>query len=734
MKMPESGEFYLGLSENTPYIYDSKDLLTHAAIIGMTGSGKTGLGISLLEEASLNQIPTIIIDPKGDMTNLCLALSSEDEFIEVCADKNVGSSVYEQYKAGLESSFENFERVKKFKNSSVFKIFTPKSNAGLGVSLLSDFNAPKFDDFESLNSYIIGICGSILSLVGVKNDDFSSPEMLILQNIFFNRFSAKKDLSIAQLIEDIINPKFKKIGVFDVESFYPADKRADLAMKINALVASPDFSLWCSGEKLDISNMLFENGKPRSNIFTISHLDDASRMFFVTILLNEMVSWMRSLEGTHKPRVVLYMDEIFGYFPPSSNPPSKLAMLTLLKQARAFGICVVLSTQNPVDIDYKGLSNIGTWFIGRLQTAQDKQNVISGLSGVGKTSDKEILDTLSNLKKRQFLVKNIHDTNLQIITTRWALSYLKGPLNKNDISNLMKHFEIKNGSSIMLNSSAILNPDIVQIYEYGNSNKLFCHLLGTAKVRFISSDDELIKDRIFCLKADSDELDWSNAEEISVSNFSCEKYENIELLDAPRSILNAKNLNEFVKSFTEFLYTNEKIVLYKAFDIVSNLNESKDQFVLRVKLRADELLKEQKTLLMNKFEKEKSILEKRLLNAKNSLEKKKNIANKSGIFAAIEIVSGVLSAVFRKRLSSTKILSSTKKATDVFSKHDDMYASKETMQSILNEINELQSSYETKISELKESFDIANLQIDEKILRPKKSDILNEKVSVLWKS
>ena len=440
--------FYVGLKDKEPFFYKNKDLTTHAAIIGMTGSGKTGLGIGILEEACIDNIPTFIIDPKGDMTNLALAfpqMSAQDfaPYIDENEAQNKGMSADEfaaseaqTWKNGIEGSFQSLERVGLFKDSAELKIYTPKSSSGVGAALLGDFTRPNLDvGSEEFSEYVGSLASSVLSLVGTEND-VNSKEHLLISNIFIDKFSQGADVSLEELIGFIATPPFAKIGVFDVEKFYPSSDRMKLAVKINTLLASPDFRAWLSGERLDISKMLFNaNGKAKCNIFTISHLKDSERMFFVTLLLNEIIAWMRKTEGTSSLRAVLYMDEIFGFFPPNGNPPSKTPMLTLLKQARAHGLGVILSTQNPVDLDYKGLSNIGTWFIGRLQTAQDKARVIDGMTGLaGSAMDKsEIENLISNLQKRNFLLKNIHEDGLSVISTRWALSYLKGPLSREQI-------------------------------------------------------------------------------------------------------------------------------------------------------------------------------------------------------------------------------------------------------------------------------------------------------------
>ena len=528
--------FYIGLKDKEPFFYKNKDLTTHAAIIGMTGSGKTGLGITLLEEACIDNIPSIIIDPKGDITNLALTfpqMRAEDflPYVDEAEAANKGQSVEEfatsqaeLWRNGIESSFQDLERVKILKDSASFNIYTPKSSSGLGVALLSDFACPNINDEEIFSNYINSLAASVLSLIGMSSEDMSSKEQLLISTIFETKFKEQKDVSIEELINFIANPPFKKIGVFDVDTFYPSSERLKLAMKINALIASPSFKGWTQGVRLEISKMLFdENGKAKCNIFTISHLNDAERMFFVTLLLNEIIAWMRGTEGTSSLRAILYMDEIFGFFPPNANPPSKTPMLTLLKQARAFGLGCVLSTQNPVDLDYKGLSNIGTWFIGRLQTAQDKARVIDGLSGIaGSNLDKASLESLiSNLAKRNFLLKNINEDGLNVISTRWALSYLKGPLSREQISNLMKDKKENlssqgvDKSEMKFSAKPIISSAITQLYA--NSKSLTPNLLASAKVRIYDAkkgiDSICEVSYLYELSENDKEPNWSEASE-----------------------------------------------------------------------------------------------------------------------------------------------------------------------------------------------------------------------------
>lgn len=460
------GSFYLGneydlearkLTE-VPVNYDARDLTTHAVCVGMTGSGKTGLCLCLLEEAALDGVPAILIDPKGDITNLLLTfpeLRPEDFLPWVNPDdaRRKGQSIEEfaaktaqTWREGLASWGQGPERIRMLKAAADFAIYTPGSEAGLPVSMLSSFKAPALDwdtETETLRDQIQGTVSALLGLAGIDADPVRSREHILLSNILENAWRAGEDLDLAKLIAAVQRPPFRQVGVLDVDTFYPEKDRFALAMTLNNIIASPSFAAWLKGDPLDIPSLLYTaDGKPRHSIFYIAHLSDAERMFFVTILLEQVISWMRTQPGTTSLRALLYMDEVFGFFPPTANPPSKKPMLTLLKQARAFGIGVMLTTQNPVDLDYKGLTNTGTWFIGKLQAERDKARLLDGLEGAlssaGVSTDRRALDKMiSALDSRIFLLHNVHQKGPVVFQTRWAMSYLRGPMTRQQIKELM---------------------------------------------------------------------------------------------------------------------------------------------------------------------------------------------------------------------------------------------------------------------------------------------------------
>ena len=454
--MDTQGNFYLGRifdpkggkTTAEAMLYDPADLTTHAVVVGMTGSGKTGLCVDLMEEAGLNHIPALMIDPKGDITNLLLhfpGLSPQDFQPWVNADQarregktleQAAADAAKTWKDGLAQWEIEPKRIQALKESVQFTVFTPGSDSGVPVSILASLKAPEVpweDNREALREQISGTVTAILGLVGMQDvDPVRSREHILLANIFESAWSQGRDLDLGELILQTQNPPFSKLGVFDVNTFFPEKDRFALAMLLNNILAAPAFQVWLEGQPLDIPSLLYTpEGKPRHCIFYIAHLSDAERMFFVTLLFSAVEAWMRSQPGTTSLRSLLYFDEIFGYLPPTQNPPSKQPMLRMLKQARAFGVGLVLVTQNPVDLDYKGLSNAGSWFIGKLQTDQDKQRLLDGLQGASPTIDRQTYDKmLSSLGKRVFLLHNVHEKGPRLFQTRFAMSYLPGPLTR----------------------------------------------------------------------------------------------------------------------------------------------------------------------------------------------------------------------------------------------------------------------------------------------------------------
>ncbi len=456
------GSFYLGAEydyktqtrTDIPLTYDARDLTTHAVCVGMTGSGKTGLCLGLLEEAALDKVPAILIDPKGDITNLLLQfpelrpedfrpwINPDDARRKGLTEDDFAKQTAEQWRKGLADWDIDGERIRQLGETAEFTIYTPGSSAGVPISILTSLSAPQLDfdqNAEAIRERIAGTVAALLGLAGVKEDPIRSREGILLSTILESFWRQKKDVDLVALITSIQDPPVTQVGVLDVESFYPKKERFELAMAFNNLMAAPTFQSWLEGEALDVDKLLYTpSGKPRHCVFYIAHLPDNERMFFVTLLLESVLSWVRAQAGTSSLRALLYFDEVFGYFPPTAEPPSKRPLLTLLKQARAFGLGCVLVTQNPADIDYKGLTNAGTWFIGKLQAERDKMRLLEGLQTAAGVSDVEDYGNLiGQLASRVFLVHNVHDKKPVVMTTRWVMCYLRGPLTRPQIQELV---------------------------------------------------------------------------------------------------------------------------------------------------------------------------------------------------------------------------------------------------------------------------------------------------------
>ncbi|WP_026804565.1 ATP-binding protein [Aliarcobacter lanthieri] len=769
--------FYIGKEtingQKTPLVYQNKDLLTHAAILGMTGSGKTGLGISLLEEAAIDEIPSIIIDPKGDMTNLMLTFPelTPNDFEPWIDDSEVANSgktkdelasnIASLWKNGIEKDFQDINRIKKLKDSADFTIYTPGSNAGVQISILSSFKAPAIEvleDNEVFSSLISSTVSSLLSLIDDKQEA-TSKESILLSSIFTNYFKEQKDLTLEEIITLIVTPPFSKIGVFDLETFFAQSDRLKFALKLNTLIASPSFSTWLEGESLDISKMLYdENGKARVSIFSIAHLNDSQRMFFITILLNQILAWMRRQEGTTSLKAILYMDEIFGYFPPLANPPSKQPMLTLLKQARSFGIGIILSTQNPVDIDYKGLSNIGTWFIGRLQTKQDIDKVIDGLNSAsdGAFNKQELSSTISNLQKRNFILKNINEDKIKIFETRWALSYLKGPISKDGIKKLMSdkrklnrntQKEISTETFIDV-QKGIAKPLIVssikERYSYISQNSAYYmqpYLLLSCNIHYINSTksidlEEQVSYKIY-LDENIKEINFEEKEDFLIQNLEDKEKTNSFYYEVPLFIQNDRELKALEKNFTDYIYRTSKLTLYKndILKLVSKQHESLNDFKIRIQDRLNEKIDLEIDKLKQKFQKDNSTLEQKISRLFDKLEKEQREASSITTNSIISIGTSILGAFFGKSSKSaiaSKVATSSRGVSRVLKEKNDVKAVENEINLLQTQRNELQDKLTKEIDKINQEFDIAKYEIEELFIKPKRSDIYDIKLELLW--
>ncbi len=786
------GAFYLGkeydlvsrtLKEDI-VLYDSKDLNTHAVIIGMTGSGKTGLGIAILEEALIDNIPIIAIDPKGDLPNLLLSfpelraedfrpwVNEQDALNKGLTLNHFASNEADLWRKGLASWGQETDRITRLKSAADFAVYTPGSNAGLAVSVLRSFAPPSpaiLGDTDLLRERIQTTATSLLALLDIEADPITSREHILLANIFEGAWTAGKGLDLAGLIYAIQAPPFERIGVMDLEFFFPSKERFLLAMRVNNLLAAPGFESWLEGDPLDIGRMLYTaQGKPRASIFTISHLSDPERMFFVSMLLNEILGWMRTQAGTSSLRAILYMDEIFGYFPPVSNPPPKAPLLTLLKQARAFGLGLVLSTQNPVDLDYKGLSNTGTWFIGRLQTERDKERVLAGLEGTaaGAGFDRSRMEEiLAGLGKRVFLLHNVHEKEPAIFQTRWALSYLRGPMTREQIKALMA--ERKSQELPVAKASPepvapapsetfkpaqpaagppVVPPGIDAFYlaasGAGHGLAYYPAVVGRMDVHYSDARYKIDTTQTVALAAELGEgpvpLDWDNAVEFDPATLETAPLPGSEYAALPLVAKKAAAYRKWSKDLLRWVCQNRPLVLFrsKRFGMTSLLGESEGEFRARLAQAVREKRDLEVEKLRNKYSKRFTTLKDRLMRAEQAISREDEQAKARKMQTAISFGTAILGAFLgRKTLSATsasRVGTAVRSASRMRAEKMDVARARERAEVVRLQLSELEVRLQEDIDRIELAFDTESEELEEISVKPKSTDITLEIFGLAW--
>jgi hypothetical protein len=679
------------------------------------------------------------------------------------------------WKDGLAKWGEDGERIKRLQDAADFRIYTPGSNAGLPVSILKSFVAPPEtirQDNEALAERINTTVTSLLALIGIDADPVRSREHILLSNILNHEWSTGKDLDLSSLIQKVQTPPITKVGVMELDSYFPAQDRFELAMSLNHLLASPSFASWMEGEALDIPKFLHtESGKPRLSIFSIAHLSDAERMFFVSLLLNQVLGWMRTQSGTSSLRAILYMDEIFGYFPPVANPPSKLPLLTLLKQGRAFGLGVVLATQNPVDLDYKGLANTGTWFIGRLQTERDKARVLEGLEGIaagtGQKFDKQAMEQLlAGLDKRIFLLNNVHEEAPEVFETRWALSYLRGPLTRTQIKLLMDPLKataatpapaaVASAPAPVVASAppkaerAILPPDVTQYYipvrASGGANETLTYhpmLLGTAEIHYSGSKTVELTQQLSLLAAFADGpagLDWSQAVAIDlpVEDLESEPEAGAQFAEVPAEASKAKSYASWRKDLASWIYRNQRLELLEspALEIVSNPGESERDFRVRLQQLAREQRDDAVEKLRKKYAPKFEVLEDRKRRAEQAVARETEQASGQKMQTAISFGATLLSSFLgRKRTSMSTLGRATTAARGVgrsMKEAEDVERAQDNVEAITQKLADLEADFQAETRALEQSFDPQTEQLETVSLKPTKANIAVKVLTLAW--
>ncbi len=790
------GAFYLGKtvshsedsSSNADNIvmYDSRDLTTHAVIVGMTGSGKTGLGIGLLEEALIDNIPVIAIDPKGDIANLALrfpSLSPNDfePWVDPQQAANSGASIAEYaakqastWRNGLEKWGQNGDRVQLLKDSADVTIYTPGSSAGRSLSLLKSFSVPSdavLNDAEALAEHVSSTTTGLLTLLSIDADPLSSREHVLIASILSHVWSNGNDADLPSLIAMIQAPPFNQLGVMPVDTVFPAKDRTTLAMRMNNVLASPGFQQWMQGDALRTADLLYtETGKPRASVISIAHLNDSERMFVVTSVLSDIISWMRAQQGTSSLRAVLYIDELFGYMPPVANPPSKPLLLTLLKQARAYGLGVVLSSQNPVDLDYRGLSNAGTWFIGRLQTERDKMRVMDGLEGAAQnTFNRTEADRIiSGLGKRVFLMHNVHEPTPTLFETRWVLSYLAGPMTREQIrsaceatapssttileqsvSAAVTSEKAPSNSSPRSDRAPVLPPDIQQYYlnsyTAAPSASYTPLVVGVAELFFSNSRHKVSERRQVMLMAPISDgpiaLDWSSSErrdDLAVSDLESSPVGGVAFPLVPRAATLPANYAAWSRQLQQWLAANENVQLFSStsMKMVSESNESERDFRIRLQTAAREMRDAAVDKLRAKYSSRLTTAQERVRKAEQAVERESEQAKQAGLDTMISAGSAVLGAIFgRGKIGAStvgKIKTVARGANRTAQQRGDIARASENVQVIREQLAALEKELEREVELLDTAYDAQLDHLEPIVIKAKRSDVTVQLVGLVW--
>ncbi len=782
-------------------LYDARHLTTHGVILGMTGSGKTGLGIIWLEEALLQGIPVLILDPKGDIANMALTfpeLRGEDfaPWVDVEGARRRGVSVEEygdreadKWRKGLAEWGITGERIGQLRQAAQFTIFTPGSEMGQPVDVLHFFDAPDLDwdeEEERLRERIGGIASALLGLVGVEADPLQSKEHILIARIFEHVWRAGEQIDLPALIRLLQKPPFKQVGAFELETFFPEKERFTLARSLNNLIAAPGFENWQEGTPLDVETLLYaDDGRPRASIFYLAHLNDAQRAFFITMFLEAARDWLRAQSGSTDLRALIYFDEVFGYFPPyPKNPPTKTPLMALIKQGRAAGLGVVLSTQNPADLDYKGLTNAGTWAVGSLRAERDKERVLEGLEGAiaeaGETMDRRSVErALGALKSRVFLLHDIHEGPPLFFHTRWAMSYLCGPLTRKQVRRLAEgqgdeetgrqgdgetreQGGQEEGKITDLNTSPpTLPPDVPQVFlpptvtfewalrgydeETGRSTlaqerRLVYtpHLLALGAVRMLDRkrgvDTSESVARLVQVGEGTGAVDWDagrvvvDQKELSPQPLGEGAYAPVDaVLARPR------DLKRLEKDFADYVYYNTSTTIFynPELDLYGKVKESRRDFRVRCEKEArhelDAELKEARARAGKEMERVQKKLrreQRELAEDQAEVEARKREELLSLGESAFNLLRGRRSSSIVSRAGRKRRMSRKAQA--------DVEESEATIEDIEEQLKDLKAEWEEQAAEISDLWADKLEEIEEFEVKPRRSDVTVEFCGLAW--
>jgi hypothetical protein len=778
------GVFYLGRTVDPatgavrpdPLLIDAKRFTTHAVCVGMTGSGKTGLLIDLIEEAALDGIPTLVVDPKGDLANVLLsfpdlAVADFLPWVERDAAARDGITVDElaartakKWAEGLAASGQSADRIRRLRDAVDMAVYTPGSRTGRPLAMLGSLEAPPehvIADAEARRERIESLVSGILALVGIDGEPGASREHVLLAAIVDALWRSGQRVDFGTLVRSIPAPPIERIGFLDLENFFPAGDRFQLASRLNTVAAAPGFDAWLEGEPLDVGRLLWTaSGKPRVSVVSIAHLSDAQRMAFVTLLAGQTVAWMRTQGGTSSLKALFLMDEVFGYLPPTANPPSKTPLLTLLKQARAYGLGIVLATQNPVDLDYKGLSNAGLWFLGRLQTARDKARVLDGLEGAASTAgaafDRGAVDRLlSGLGQRMFLMHSVHEDGETVFQTRWTMAYLRGPLLREEIRRLTAAVEPPAPAAVVPRGPAvggprpILPPGVREVFfapgrpPAADAEVHYAPaILGRARVRYARAGTRIDVDReVICMAPAGDSLGesaWEQGRQLDEAPTVEPAPRSGTFASLPGPLAGPRGYAALATALKNHLARTAKLTVWRAgaIDAVSQPDESEADFRVRIAQRVKEWRDAEIERIRDRHAAKLATLTERIERARQKVEREKAEAKNQSMQTYVSIGSAVIGALLgRKMASSTNIgkaASSMRSASRAARQQADVAHAEESLASLEERRLTLEDEIATELDRVRMETAPERIELEEVEIPARKSDIVVEDVVLAW--
>jgi hypothetical protein len=787
------GSFYLGREvdpEDTDttgplLMYDARDLTTHAVAVGMTGSGKTGLCLSLLEEAAIDGIPAIAIDPKGDLGNLLLTfpdlapadfrpwIDESKAAREGVTPDELAQSEAAKWKKGLAGWGQDGERIARLREAVDLAVYTPGASHGIPLAVLRSLAAPPAGleaDPDGRRERVASTVSALLALAGEEVDPLQSREHILLSHIVERAWDEGRDLDLEAVIRGVQSPGFDRVGVLDLDSFYPEKDRFSLAMKLNNLLAAPGFEAWLEGEPLDIRGLLYTpEGKPRISILSIAHLADSERMFLVTLVLNELLAWIRTRPGTSSLRAILYMDEVFGYLPPTRMPPSKPPLLTLLKQARAYGLGVVLATQNPVDLDYKALSNAGTWFLGRLQTERDKKRVMDGLDGAAAFAEtgldrREMDRILGGLESRTFLLNNVHEDGPVLFRTRWAMSYLRGPMARPEIRRLMEprlanleQAPVTSGPETPASPAPptptpapverpVVPPGVEEGFLAppvpGEPGEYRPALFAEVDLHYARASLALDHwERVVCVSPLPEDVPpdpWQEAVYSPDADLRPDPAPGVPFAALPSAAARPASYRAWKSALKGHLYKNRPLELQRSSKpkVVSTAGESEADFRIRLREAVRDARDEALDDLREKYTKRLNRLDEKIRRAEERVEREESQYSQQKMQTAISVGATVLDAFLgRKKLSRRSMGRATtamRGAGRASREKDDIRRAEEALETLVEQKREMEEEFASETAELRDRFDPDGVELETVAVAPRKSDITIHRLVLAW--